>query len=155
MTHPGVTSLSALSLVVLIAAGCGDAGGPKYGISDLRILAPLPGTSAAVAYFSVTNSGDDSLEVVRVTSPEFGRAELHESTVTDGVVRMHALDSLSVPPGKTVALREGGVHVMLLEPHEPLTLDSAVTLVLTEAGGGETVLRSTLEPRVVLDDESR
>ena len=49
-----------------------------------------------------------------VTSPEFGKVELHETTVEDGVARMRPLDSLVVPPGETVVLERGGKHLMLM-----------------------------------------
>ena len=61
-----------------------------------------------------------------VMSPEFRKVELHETTVVDGVARMRALDSITVPPGSTVVLERGGKHLMLMRPvgaPEAVTLD--------------------------------
>ena len=59
----------------------------------------------------------------------------------DGVMKMRALDAgLDLPAGKTVELKPGGYHVMLLDLKGPLEIGVVVplNLVVKNAKGGET-----------------
>lgn len=77
---------------------------------------PMPGMKMSAGYLSLTNNTDTPIRVTRVTSPQFGSVELHESTVEDGVARMRAIPELVVPPHGTATLERGGKHLMLMKP---------------------------------------
>ena len=57
-----------------------------------------------------------------------------------GVMRMRAIDSLALPAGKTVELKPGGYHLMLLDLAQPLKEGDSVPVVLTfaDAAGRKT-----------------
>jgi copper(I)-binding protein len=66
-----------------------------------------------------------------------GVLEIHDMTMTDGVMRMRRVDGgLEIKPGQTVALRPGGLHVMFMELKQPLKQGEKVkgTLVFEKAG---------------------
>ena len=139
--------------VCALVAGCSGPEGPPINVSGLEIFAPLPGSNAGVAYFSVENNTDATIVVRRVDSPQFERVELHESLLEDGVYRMNALDALTVDSRRAVTLRAGGKHLMLMSPRADLAVGQPVTLILHYDTDGEIVLRATLQSRVQLDED--
>ena len=50
-------------------------------------------------------------------------------------MKMRAIDSLALPAGKTVELKPGGYHLMLLDLAQPLKEGDNVPMVLTFADG--------------------
>jgi copper(I)-binding protein len=80
-------------------------------------------------------TGKEALTLVAVRSPLAGEAEIHESRVEDGVMKMRAVAALSLPAGKTVSLQPGGLHIMLLHLRAPVAAGDKVplTLVLEDA----------------------
>jgi copper(I)-binding protein len=56
------------------------------------------------------------------------------------VMRMRPVEGVRLPAGKTVELKPGGFHVMLMELKAPLVKDTSVplTLVFRDAKGRET-----------------
>jgi copper(I)-binding protein len=69
--------------------------------------------------------------LVAVSSPVAKAAEIHTMTMDGGVMRMRAIDSLPLPAGKTVELKPGGYHLMLLDLVQPLKAGETVPVVLT------------------------
>ncbi len=83
---------------------------------NVIVTRPMPGMKMSAGYLSLTNNTDTPIRVTRVTSPQFGSVELHESTVEDGVARMRAIPELVVPAHGTATLERGGKHLMLMKP---------------------------------------
>ena len=48
-----------------------------------------------------------------------------------GMMKMSAIDALALPAGKTVELKPGGYHVMLMDLAQPLKEGETVPLTLT------------------------
>ena len=68
----------------------------------------------SAAYLTLTNNSDDAIRINRVSSPDFGAVELHESLLEDGVAKMRPVDALVIAPGSSVTLQQGGLHLMLM-----------------------------------------
>jgi periplasmic copper chaperone A len=51
---------------------------------------------------------------------------------------MRAIDDIPLPAGKTVELKPGGYHVMLMELVKPLKAGDKVPITLTIVGKGKT-----------------
>jgi hypothetical protein len=68
-----------------------------------------------------------------------GVTEVHEMKMEGDVMKMRAVPALDLPAGKTVELKPGGYHVMLLDLKAPLPKDGTVplTLVFKDAQGVE------------------
>ena len=78
---------------------------------------------------------------ITASSPAAGIVEIHEMKMDKDVMRMAALPSgLELPAGKTVELKPGGYHVMLMDLKAPLATDSTVPVTLTfqDAKGNKT-----------------
>ena len=81
--------------------------------------------------------------IERVTSPQFGKVEMHETVIKDGVSRMSALEEVVLPAGATVEFKPGGKHLMLMRPGDNLdavTLEfhsgDAIVLTISVSPGG-------------------
>lgn len=120
---------AALPLLLLLAS-CVREEHPSLTASDVTAYAALPGQPAGVAYFSLENSAASAVTLEQVTSPEFGRVEMHTTLVEDGVARMMPLDSLTIAEHSSIAFVPGGPHLMLMEPMNGLGAGDVVTLEL-------------------------
>ncbi len=74
-------------------------------------LAVIPGRPAA-GYANITGGSlQDRLLAVEIDGA--ARAELHETSHVDGVMKMRRLDALVIPSNRKVLLRAGGLHLMI------------------------------------------
>jgi copper(I)-binding protein len=106
--------------------------------------ASVQGQKGTGAFMRLT--AQDGARLVRAESPAAGVTEVHEMKMEGDVMKMRAVPSLELPAGKTVELKPGGYHVMLLDLKAPLAKDSTVplTLVFQDAKGVESKLELTL-----------
>ncbi len=82
-------------------------------------------------------------KLVAGSSPVAGRVEIHEMAVVDGVMRMREISALDLPAGKTVELKPGGFHVMLMDLKQPMKAGDIVPVTLVIEGADKK--RETLE----------
>ena len=116
----------ALVLAALVIAACG-APQPPLVASDVEITRPMPGRPMSAGFFVLTNNTDADIRITRVTSPQFGAVEIHETTIDDGIARMRELDALLIPARGSVTLERGGKHLMLMQARD---IGDAVSLQL-------------------------
>lgn len=138
-------------MVLQLASGCGAEPRPPVEVSGVSIYAPLPGSQMSVAYLTIANNTEAPLIIDSLSSPQFRSVEIHETSMTEDIVRMQRLDALTISPRESVELREGARHLMLSGPVGNPTLGDPITLFLRDASGGEVVVRSILESRIQLD----
>ncbi|HRH89788.1 MAG TPA: copper chaperone PCu(A)C [Rubrivivax sp.] len=81
--------------------------------------------------------------LVAVASPVAGVAEIHEMAMDGSVMRMRAVPALELPAGKTVELKPGGYHVMLMELKQELKAGDVVPVTLVVEGADKK--RETIE----------
>jgi uncharacterized protein YcnI/copper(I)-binding protein len=105
--------------------------------------ATAEGAKVGAGYLTIRNTGNAPDTLVAVETSVAGRGEIHDMTMTDGVMRMRRLaDGVEIPAGGSVALKPGGMHLMLMELKQPLVAGEKVTVKLTFKSGasGEVVL---------------
>jgi copper(I)-binding protein len=119
--------LSRSALAAFAAAAC--VAHAEVTVSNAWVRAMVPGQKTAAGYLTLKSTED--AKVVGVSSSAAGMAMLHASTITSGVARMDALDVLKLPAGKTVELKPGCDHVMLMDVPRPFKHGDKVPLVLT------------------------
>jgi copper(I)-binding protein len=101
--------------------------------------ATVPGQKASGAFMKLTSPTDATL--ISVASPVAGVVQVHEMKMDGDVMKMRPLDGgLSLPAGKTVELKPGGYHIMLMDLKVPLVKDTTIplTLVFMDARGAQT-----------------
>jgi len=137
--------LTALTAATMLSACSGmhhetamNAAGVKTDLAVINpfILPPLPGRDTALAGFEVHNSGADADRLIAVSSPISARVEIHTHLEEDGVMKMRQVENgLDVLPGKTIALKRGGDHVMVFKTAIAETTDTVpLTLTFEKAG---------------------
>ncbi len=95
-----------------------------------------PVAPVRAGYVELVNAGAVELVVTGADSPAFGAVEIHAMVDgADGAMRMRPVPRLSVPAGAAVALKPGGLHLMLVRPRQALAPGQLVPVRLhTEAG---------------------
>jgi periplasmic copper chaperone A len=74
-------------------------------------------------------------KLVSATSPAAGVVEIHEMSMEGNVMKMRALpNGLDLPAGKTVELKPGGYHVMLMDLKKPMNPGETVAVSLVIEG---------------------
>lgn len=99
---------------------------------------------ASGVFAKITSASGGRL--VSASSPAAGVVEIHEMAMDGNVMKMRAVPSLDLPAGKTVELKPGGYHVMLLDLKQQLKAGDSVSLSLVVEGADKK--RETLEVKV-------
>jgi periplasmic copper chaperone A len=73
----------------------------------------VPGSDVAAVYLTLRNPTTRPISIVSVESPVASHAMIHETKTESGQSRMRPHEQLVVPPGQTVKLEPGGLHIML------------------------------------------
>ena len=107
--------LAALSAVVIAApARAEDIKAGDLVISQAWSRATPNGAKVAGGFLTIENKGTSPDKLIAVSAEIAGKAEVHEMTTDNGVMKMRPLDKgLVIEPGKTVKLAPGGYHLML------------------------------------------
>ena len=101
-------------------------------IKDSWIRATAPGQTVAGGYMKITSAKSSAL--VAVSTPLTSRAELHEMSMEAGVMKMRAVPKIDLPAGKTIELKPGGYHLMLMNLSRPLHKGETIPVTLTFEG---------------------
>ena len=106
----------------------------------------MPGGMPMQAGFGrIQNDCPMPLTIIAARSPAYGSVQLHETRIVDGISRMRAVPELRLAPDDTVVLNPGGLHLMLMQPHQPLKPGSKVAIEFELLDGG--ILRGEFEVR--------
>jgi len=146
MTRPALVLLAC----ALALQGCGADDSPVLVASHARVFAPLPGRTATVAYLDLENRSSKSITLHGASSPAFARAELHETTISDGVASMRPVASIVVDPGSRLQFAPGGKHIMLIDPLKAVLPGASVPLQLQYDDAGLLAIEAEVQTR--LDD---
>ncbi len=121
----------------LVAAACAMAAlqaSAEVTATEVWARATVPNQTATGVFMKLRSTSEVAL--VNAASPAAGIVEVHQMVMTGNVMAMRAIDELPLPPGKTVELKPGGYHVMLMELVRPLAVGDKVPVTLTIRGPG-------------------
>jgi copper(I)-binding protein len=113
-------------------------------VVDPWIAAAPPGQPVLAAYMRIENMGTDSVCITGWQSEQFERVELHQSLVEEGMARMRALPRFTIDAHAAIELQPGGMHLMLIRPHQDLKPGDRVSIQLQFESGSS----QTIEPEV-------
>lgn len=97
-------------------------------------LAP-PATTVNAAYMTIHNPQLRAQTIVGVSADCCAGAMLHKTRREDDKVVMDHLEHLVIPAQARVQLAPGGLHIMLAEAQEELTLESKVKITFSFGDG--------------------
>lgn len=92
------------------------------------------------AYVTIVNRTGKDDRLVAASGDVAARVEIHTHIMDNGVMRMRRVEGIDIPAGKTLNMRPGGYHVMLIGLHKPLKKGETFPITLTfRSGAKETV----------------
>lgn len=130
-------ALAALTLTAAIPALAGDAKLGDLQVKSAWARATAPKAAAGGAFLDITNGGGTTDNLLSAESPVAKTVELHAHIHQGDVMRMVAVSNIEIQPGKTVSLAPGGLHIMLIGLHKPLTQGETFPLTLDFARAGK------------------
>ncbi|MGH6627670.1 MAG: copper chaperone PCu(A)C [Burkholderiaceae bacterium] len=144
MTSRSLLARLSLCASLLASAAIAQTAAPAVTVDGAWARASVQGQKATGAFMKLT--AKDGATLVGASSPVAGVTEVHEMKMEGEVMKMRAVASLDLPAGKTVELKPGGYHVMLLDLKAPLAKGSTVplTLMFKDAKGAESQLELKL-----------
>jgi len=105
------TWLSAALALALAACAPAD---PSIEVSEAWVRPPNPATGVTAGYFILANAGGPD-RLVGARAETASTAEIHESRIEDGMMRMGRLaEGAPVPRGQT-RFEPGGLHLMIFD----------------------------------------
>jgi len=144
MKHSTLFKTFALCAALTGAAGVFSQTTTAVEVRDAWVRQSVPGQSGTGAFMKLTAPAGARL--VGVSTPAAGVAEVHEMKMDGDTMRMRALPALDLPAGKTVELKPGGYHLMLMDLKQPLAKGASVpvTLRFEDAKGAASTLELKL-----------
>jgi len=98
---------------------------------------PAAAGTIGAGFFTITNSGRKPETLISATSPIAARVELHQTSMSGGVMSMQRLDAgVTLPPGQSVVFAPGGRHLMVFGLKSALKAGDTLPLTLNLASGG-------------------
>lgn len=135
--------LLATLLLPAVMSACAPA--QDNAVSDARVRLPAAEGRPGAAYFTL-HGGDKGLKVVKIDSPEAGRAEMHDMIMQNGMMTMAALPAgVAVPAKSEVQFAPGGKHVMLFDMKAGLKAGDTIMLNFSFADGSRLGVPATAE----------
>jgi periplasmic copper chaperone A len=116
-----------VAVVALLLAWV-SVGHAQVQVKDAWARPAVQGQSATGAFMSLTSA--DGARLVGASSPVAGVVEIHEMAMDGNVMKMRAVPGIDLPPGRSVDLKPGGYHVMLMDLKRPLKLGERVPVEL-------------------------
>lgn len=111
------------------AAGVASA---QVKVGDPWVRATVPQQRATGAF--MTLSSPAPVRLVQAASPAAGVVEIHEMSMENNVMKMRAIPGIDLPAGKTVELKPGGYHVMMMELKQQMKDGETVPVTLVFVG---------------------
>lgn len=127
-------SLIAIVLFFTLFNISGDTFAVEYN-SNIIIEAPyvrasIPGTSLTSAYMSIENKNNEALILTGVSSLLSDRIEIHQHTMSDGMMKMRKVEQLVIEGQSSVVLQPMGYHLMIFNVKKALLPEEDVSLTL-------------------------
>jgi periplasmic copper chaperone A len=125
----------------------------EYKLGDVTIehpwARPTAGdTGLGATYFVLKNAGERPEVLKSASSPDAGTAQIHENIhEPNGVMKMRAVEGVTIPPGGTVAFEPGGYHVMLIGLKHHLEEGHSIPLKLTFEHAGSVDVEVKIEKK--------
>lgn len=101
----------------------------QVSIQQPWVRSTVPGQKVAGAFMTIASPA--SVSLTGGSSPASRKVEIHQTVKEGEVMRMVPLARLDVPAGKSVELKPGSYHLMLIDIVKPLAKGESVPIRLT------------------------
>lgn len=115
--------------VLLALMGLASIASAHIQVDNAWVRATVPGQQATGAFMKITSTVP--VKLVSVATPAANINEIHETKMENGVMKMRAhLEGLDIPAKKTVELKPGGHHLMMMDLTQTIKTGGVVALEL-------------------------
>ncbi|ANL38298.1 GLE1 domain-containing protein (plasmid) [Rhizobium phaseoli] len=131
----------------------------EFKIGDLEIEHPyskamIPGAKVAGGYMKITNHGASPDRLVSASTSFAGETQIHEMKVENDIMTMNEIaGGLEIPPGQTVKLKPGGLHVMFMDVAKASKEGDTIKATLTFERAGTVEVGFIVGPANGMPDE--
>ena len=122
LRHTLIATLAAASL------GAWAQSPSRLKVEDAWVRGTVAQQKATGAFMRLT--AERELRLLSARSPVAGVVEIHEMAMEGDVMKMRQIPGLDLAAGRTMELKPGGYHVMLMDLKGPLAKDTNVTITL-------------------------
>lgn len=112
---------------------------PPIVVEGAEVKQPLSGRSVTAGYIVLRSRTTQPLVLTGVSSPGFGRIEIHTHTMDGGIMRMRKLDNARLPSFGRLTMGPGGMHLMMFDPADGLAPGAPVPLYLEFEGKNQPI----------------
>lgn len=132
-----------IALLIPALTSCQEQKPAELSVSEGWTRPTVAAGQVAAVYLTIENPGAQSDRLISV-STGIGSASLHETSMTQGVMRMRPVAALDVPANGSVKLAPGGKHIMIEGLRAPLREKEAFTVKLGFVVSGDKDVRVTV-----------
>lgn len=138
--------LPALALgLAALAASAHEFKAGSLAIGHPYARATAAGQTIGGGFMKFTNDGAAADKLLAASAPVAGSVELHTMRMEGDVMRMRQVDAIELPPGATVELKPGGLHMMFIGLKQPLKAGDKFPLTLRFEKAGEVTVQVNVE----------
>jgi copper(I)-binding protein len=103
---------------------------PVIYVKKAYIRSSIPGSSVSSSYMIIENNGEKTVTLLGANSKISPRIEIHQHSMSDGMMRMRQLDSIDIHAKQSIVLQPSGLHLMLFDVKKPLQAQQKIELTL-------------------------
>ena len=113
-------------------------------ITNARINPTVPGMQVTGVYLELHNPNKTDITLIGANSTISDRIELHEHTMSDGLMRMQKINNgITVPAESKATLAPGGYHIMIMNLKKVINEGEQYTLTLDFSDGSQQTINTT------------
>jgi len=115
--------------------------------SDAWVRGTVDGQKETAAFMTLKSS--EATQLVKGSSPVAKMVQIHQETMSGGMMKMRPVKALDLPANSAVELKPGTYHVMLMGLKKPLAKGEMVPVKLSfrDKGGAKSTLEVMAEVR--------
>ena len=123
-------------------------------IKDAWVRTTVAEQKVTGAFMQITS--DKAVKLVAANSPAAETTEVHEMTMQGDVMKMRQLNELVIDAGKSVELKPGSYHIMLMNLKKPVQVGSTVNLNLEflDTDGKKQIVKVKAEARAAVKQDA-
>lgn len=119
-------------------------------IKDAWVRTTVAEQKVTGAFMQITS--DKAVKLIGVNSPAAEALEIHEMSMQGDVMKMRQVNEVVIEAGKSVELKPGSYHIMLMNLKKPVQAGSSVNLNLEfqDAAGKKQIVKVKAEARAAM-----
>ena len=123
-------------------------------IKDAWVRTTVAEQKVTGAFMQITS--DKTVKLVAANSPAAETTEVHEMSMQGDVMKMRQVNEVVIEAGKSVELKPGSYHIMLMNLKKPVQAGSIVNLNLEflDADGKKQIIKVKAEARAAVKQDA-